>query len=157
MKHVRKAALAACAFSFAAISSPDWSVIDGLSLSVASAEARVGRPLTPVSVAGVSRRHARRAAYGYGVVGAGAAAVGTAAVISATAPYQGWGNSAWTNSYAAQTDPRFGEPNYAHRAYYRQSPYYGYNGWDDYSGRNFIRCAPGSLTKLDDGRMYTCQ
>ena len=27
----------------------------------------------------------------------------------------------------------------------------------DYSGRNFIRCQPGSLTKLDDGQMYRCQ
>jgi hypothetical protein len=31
---------------------------------VASAEARVGRPLTPVSVAGVARRTARRCAVG---------------------------------------------------------------------------------------------
>ncbi len=31
---------------------------------VASAEARVGRPLTPVSVAGVARRTARRCANG---------------------------------------------------------------------------------------------
>ena len=30
-------------------------------------------------------------------------------------------------------------------------------GSEDYSGRNFIRCQPGSLTKLDDGRMYRCQ
>src|SRR5262249_56825196 len=53
----------------------------GVSLSVESAQARVGRPLTPVSVAGVARRQTRRA-YGYGVAGAavGAAAVGAAAV-----------------------------------------------------------------------------
>ena len=35
--------------------------VDGL---VSSAEARVGRPLTPVSVAGVARRSARRCAAG---------------------------------------------------------------------------------------------
>nr|WP_249142137.1 hypothetical protein [Bradyrhizobium diazoefficiens] len=123
-------------------------------MSVGSAEARVGRPLTPVSVAGVSRRHARRAAYGYGygAVGVGAAAVGTAAAVAATAAYPGWGNA-----YAAQTDPYFGQPNYIHRAYYEHSPYYGYNGWTDYSGRNGIKCAPGGMTRLDDGHMYVCQ
>lgn len=41
----------------------DWSIapIPGL---VSSAEARVGRPLTPVSVAGVARRTTRRCAAG---------------------------------------------------------------------------------------------
>ena len=37
----------------------------GLSLSVDKAQARIGRPLTPGSVAGVHRRHHRRA-YHYG-------------------------------------------------------------------------------------------
>jgi hypothetical protein len=46
-----------------------WSQIDGLSLSVESAQARVGRPLTPVSVAGVARRTTRRAVVGGAVVG----------------------------------------------------------------------------------------
>ena len=41
--------------------------------SIDSAQARVGRPLTPMSVAGVHRRVHRRAAVG---VGLGAAAVG---------------------------------------------------------------------------------
>ena len=35
-----------------------------VTLSIDSADARVGRPLTPVSVAGVHRRAYRRAAYG---------------------------------------------------------------------------------------------
>src|SRR6202795_584631 len=81
MKHARKTALAASAFTCAALLSFGWSEQRGLSLSVEKAEARVGRPLTPVSVAGVARRQNRRAAYGAGVVGAGAAAVGTAAAI----------------------------------------------------------------------------
>jgi hypothetical protein len=42
---------------------------------VTSAEARVGRPLTPMSYAGVARRTTRRAV----AVGAGAAAAGAAA------------------------------------------------------------------------------
>ena len=44
---------------------------------VTQAEARVGRPLTPVSVAGVARRQNRRAYYG---AAAGAAAAGAAVV-----------------------------------------------------------------------------
>ena len=44
---------------------------------ISSAEARVGRPLTPVSYAGVARRTTRRA------VAVGAVAVGTAAVVAA--------------------------------------------------------------------------
>jgi hypothetical protein len=38
--------------------------VPGISGIVTSAEARVGRPLTPVSVAGVARRTARRCAAG---------------------------------------------------------------------------------------------
>jgi hypothetical protein len=45
-------------------------------ISIDRADARVGRPLTPLSVAGVNRRVHRRAYYGAAV---GAAAVGTAA------------------------------------------------------------------------------
>jgi hypothetical protein len=59
------AAVVACGVS----GSVDWSKDDGLSLSVESAQARVGRPLTPVSVAGVARRTTRRAVVGGAVVG----------------------------------------------------------------------------------------
>ena len=38
--------------------------VPGISGYVSTAEARVGRPLTPVSVAGVARRSARRCAAG---------------------------------------------------------------------------------------------
>ena len=46
-------------------------------LSVDSADARVGRPLTPVSVAGVHRRAYRRAAYGTAAAYGGYAAYGS--------------------------------------------------------------------------------
>ena len=46
---------------------------DSLALSIQSAEARVGRPATPVSVAGVARRQTRRAVLGGAAVGAAAA------------------------------------------------------------------------------------
>ena len=51
---------------------------DSFALSIQSAEARVGRPATPVSVAGVARRQTRRAVVGGAAVGA--AAAGTACV-----------------------------------------------------------------------------
>jgi hypothetical protein len=56
---------------------------DGQSSLVSSAEARVGRPLTPMSYAGVARRTTRRAV----AVGAGAVAVGAAGAVAAGAYY----------------------------------------------------------------------
>jgi hypothetical protein len=129
-------AIAASTFACAALLSFDCSEQRGLSLSVEKAEARVGRPLTPVSVAGVARRQHRRAAYGAGgmVVGrygggannrgglvggddpgtyAGAAAVGTAAAVAATSP---------TGYYAG--GPYYGGPVRGTRAAY----YGGYAG-----------------------------
>jgi hypothetical protein len=72
---MKKAFLAAAVLAVGTLGSAEWSPGDGLVLSVESAQARVGRPLTPVSVAGVARRTTRR---GGAVVGA--AAVGTACV-----------------------------------------------------------------------------
>jgi hypothetical protein len=51
----------------------DWSPAKMPSLSVNTADARLGRPLTPMSVAGVNRRVHRRAYYG---AAAAAGAVG---------------------------------------------------------------------------------
>jgi hypothetical protein len=164
MKQVSKSAIAIATFACATIVSLSWSEQGGVSLSVQSAQARVGRPLTPMSVAGVSRRHYRRAAYGYGGYGyaAGAAALGAAAAVGtaaavASSPYYGYGSNTWDSSYAAQDDPYYGKPHYAPRAYYGHGPYYGFASWEDYSARNGIKCAPGSTTTLDDGHTYICQ
>jgi hypothetical protein len=75
---IRRALLATAVFAFGTLGSVTWSPSNGLSLSIESAEARVGRPLTPVSVAGVARRTTRRAVVGGAAVGA--AAAGTACV-----------------------------------------------------------------------------
>ena len=48
--------------------------MDGQSSLVSSAEARIGRPLTPMSYAGVARRTTRRAVVGGAVVGGAVAA-----------------------------------------------------------------------------------
>ena len=149
MKLATRSALAASAFACTALLSFGWSEQGGIALSIESAQARVGRPLTPVSVAGVARRQTRRAAYGYGagVVGAGlagAAVVGTAAAVAA-APYYGG-----TGYYS-------GGP-YYRGAGYAGGPYaaYGYPV-QDYATRNGFVCQPGTMTRLDDGRMYPCQ
>jgi hypothetical protein len=117
-----KVAIATTTFACTAFLSVGWSEQRGTSLSIESAQARVGRPLTPVSVAGVARRQNRRAAYGYGagVVGAGvaAAAIGTtAAVAAATSP--------WGYGYGG-----YGYGGYGYGGYYASSP------WGDYECRN---------------------
>jgi hypothetical protein len=54
-----------------------WSTAKAPSVSIDTANARLGRPLTPMSVAGVNRRVHRRAYYGAAAaVGAGAVGYG---------------------------------------------------------------------------------
>jgi hypothetical protein len=65
---LKRAMLAAAVVVCGVSGSIDWTS-EGLSYSVESAQARVGRPLTPVSVAGVARRTTRRAVVGGAVVG----------------------------------------------------------------------------------------
>ena len=72
--NVKTVAIAAGAFACTVLLSLGGSEPGGISISVESAQARVGRPLTPVSVAGVARRQTRRAIYGTAAVGAAAAA-----------------------------------------------------------------------------------
>jgi hypothetical protein len=86
MKHITKAILAGSAFLSAtslSFGAPDRG---GLPLSVASAQARVGHPATPASVAGVTRRHVRHGAYV-----AGATAVGTTAAVRSAYGAYGYG------------------------------------------------------------------
>jgi len=146
MKHVRKAALAATAFTCAALSSFGWSEQGGISLSVEKAQARVGRPLTPMSVAGVARRQTRRGAYGYGAgavgVGLGAAAIGTAAAVGAATSPWGWGGGPYYGSYAAQP-PSMGmmapitSENY--QRYLKNLHDAGYDPKNDYGSNGVIR------------------
>jgi uncharacterized protein (DUF2141 family) len=75
---IKRAFLATAIFALGTLGSVAWSPSGSLSLSIESAQARVGRPLTPVSVAGVARRSTRRAVVGGAAVGA--AAAGTACV-----------------------------------------------------------------------------
>ena len=71
---MKKSSIVACALGAALICaapvSVKWSPAKTLSLSVDTASARIGRPLTPMSVAGVNRRVHRRAYYGAAAAGA---------------------------------------------------------------------------------------
>jgi hypothetical protein len=67
---IKQALLATAVLTVGILVSPWWSPSSGLSLSIESAQARVGRPGTPVSVAGVARRTTRRAVVGGAAVGA---------------------------------------------------------------------------------------
>jgi hypothetical protein len=69
---IKRAFLVSAVFAFGTLGSVEWSPSDGLLLSIESAQARVGRPATPMSVAGVARRTTRRAVVGGAAVGAAA-------------------------------------------------------------------------------------
>jgi hypothetical protein len=131
MKKVRVAAIAVSTFACAAIFSFDWSEQGGISMSVESAQARVGRPLTPVSAAGVARRQTRRGVYGAGV--AGAAVVGTAAAVAA-APY--YGSGYYTGG------PYYGRAGYAGGPYYGRA---GYAGGPYYQGTAYSTGGPSPV------------
>ncbi|HXX50405.1 MAG TPA: hypothetical protein VEI98_03830 [Xanthobacteraceae bacterium] len=71
MKTLTALGIAAAAALFcAAPVSVHWSPAKAPSLSVDTASARLGHPLTPMSVAGVNRRVNRRAYYGAAAAGA---------------------------------------------------------------------------------------
>ena len=154
MKHtsLRTIAMATSAFTCATLLSFSWSEQGGVSLSVESAQARIGRPLTPLSGAGVARRQYRRAAYGYGagVVGAGlaAGAIGAAAV-AATSPYGYYGGGPYVGTGWG---------------YYGGGPYAG-TGWDYYGGypggyyggyanRSYVTGRPTLVPRYYGGRYY---
>ena len=132
-----KSALAASIVACTASFSFGWSEQGGISLSVESAQARVGRPLTPVSVAGVARRQARRAVYGAEFAGAVAVVqrpqIGRLGTCSALAYAYSYVFFTGTVVYALVNDTK------------------------DYATLNGFVCHPGSLTKLDNGRYYRCQ
>jgi hypothetical protein len=107
---------------------------------LSEAEARIGRPLTPLSVAGVARRTTRRAVAA-GAIGYGAYAAG------------GYGYSDY-----------YGTPGYTNYGY---SGYYappGYSGYASTGGRDDAYCAsryrsydPASGTYLGyDGARHSC-
>ncbi len=169
MKQMRltKLAIAGSTVACAALFSFSWSEQHGVSLSVESAQARVGRPLTPMSVAGVNRRQNRRAAYGYGagVVGAGvagAAALGTAAAVATNS---GWASNPYYYSgagnygYSCVSSYRGGGPSYyggalGANAYYPASTASASTGW--YITPNGMACTSGTVVIGANGLPFRC-
>ena len=96
-----------------------WSQ-NNVTVSLDSAEARIGRPLTATSVAGVSRRVHRRT-YRRAAVYAGAAGAGGYGLGSY---YGGYGYPAY--SYSAPSAPSYGT-GYGYRSYYGGYGYPGYS------------------------------
>ncbi len=76
---IKRIMLAAAVLVCGVLASIEWHRGSGVTLSVDTAQARVGRPLTPVSGAGVARRTTRRAVVGGAAVG-GAVVVAPACV-----------------------------------------------------------------------------
>jgi hypothetical protein len=159
---LKKLAIACPTVVCATVLSFGWSEQRGASLSVESAQARVGRPLTPVSVAGVARRQNRRAAYGYGYGAgvAGAAAVGTAAAVAATSPEGGWGSGPYYTGAGYPGRPYDTGPGYttggealgANASY--AAPTAGPGGW--YITPNGMACTSGTLVMGANGLPFLC-
>jgi hypothetical protein len=143
---VRTVVIASSTFACATLLSFSWSEQRGVSLSVESAQARIGRPLTPLSVAGVARRNYRRAAYGYGagVVGAGlaAGAIGVAAG-AATSPYGYYGGGRYVGTgwgyYGGYPGYYSG---YGYPGYYGSYAAGGYPGYYGYANRSYVTGRP---------------
>jgi hypothetical protein len=169
--HLMKLAIAGSTVACATLFSFSWSEQRGVSLSVESVQARVGRPLTPMSVAGVSRRQNRRAGYGYGagVVGAGvagAAALGTAAAVAATSPNWGWGSGpyytgAGNYGYTGVSPSRGGSSpsyyggGYAANAYYPAPAAGPIDGWY-IAPSGGMACTSGALITGANGLPFRC-
>jgi hypothetical protein len=104
-----------------------------VTLSLNSAEARLGRPLTPLSVAGVHRRAYRRAVYGtaaaYGV-GSYYGATGHPGYNYGSYGYPAYGYGSYGSGYSGYGHGSYasGYPGYGYRSLYGYAGY-GYGGW----------------------------
>jgi hypothetical protein len=113
--------------------SPQWSQ-KTVTLSLDSAEARIGRPLTATSIAGVSRRVHRRA-YRRAVYGAAVAGVGGYGYYGYSSPaYSSYSAPYSYSSYSAPYGYSYSAPySYSGPYSYYQRPYFGlYGGWRFY-------------------------
>ena len=108
---VGAALLAAAPFSL------QWSQ-KTVALSLDSADARIGRPLTPLSIAGVHRRAYRRAVYGAAAYGVGSY-YGASGYPGYSYSSYGYPASGYGSYYAYAGYPGYGYGNYGYRPGYR--------------------------------------
>ena len=149
-----KLAIACSTVACATMLSFGWSEQRGVSLSIESAQARVGRPLTPMSVAGVARRQNRRAAYGYGyygdpnnsggLVGGDDPGVGGGFGRVSYGPTGAWGTGwgGW-GTQASYAGPAYAGPAYA-----------GASGW--YLKGGVMACTSGMWVTGGNGLPFRC-
>jgi len=132
---------------------------------LSQAEARIGRPLTPLSVAGVARRTTRRAVAA-GALGYGAYAVGRYGYSSYYGT-PGYTNYGYSDYYGTPGYTNYGYSGYYGTPGYTNSGYSDYYGAPDYAssgGRDDAYCAsryrsydPASGTYLGyDGARHPC-
>jgi hypothetical protein len=119
---VGAALLAAAPFSL------QWSQ-KTVALSLDSADARIGRPLTPLSIAGVHRRAYRRAVYGAAAYGVGSyyGAYGYPGYSYGSYGYPAYGYRSYASGYGYGSYAS----GYGHRSLYAFAGYpgYAYGGW----------------------------
>jgi hypothetical protein len=106
-----------------------------VTLSLDSADARLGRPLTPMSVAGVHRRAYRRAVYGAAAYGVGSyyGASGYPGYSYGRYGYPAYGYGSYASGYGyGYGSYASGYRGYGYRSLYATAagyPGYGYGGW----------------------------
>ena len=175
-----KVAIAASTFTFATLLSFGWCEQRGVSLSVESAQARIGRPLTPhalpalrvattgglrtatVPVWSVLAWRPARTMAAMALAAITALMAVTLVAITALTPLAAILAAITAATRTAATSPdgqrcfratTAGETS----ALRSEVVSYGYSGWDDYQARNGIVRAPGTLVKADNGLTYPCQ
>ena len=89
-----------------------------VTLSLDSADARIGRPLTPLSVAGVHRRAYRRAVYGTAAYGVGSY-YGASGYPGYSYSSYGYPASGYGSYYASAGYPGYSYGSYGYRPGYR--------------------------------------
>jgi hypothetical protein len=109
---VGAALLAAAPFSL------QWSQ-KTVTLSLDRADARLGRPLTPMSVAGVNRRVHRRAAYGAAAAYGAGSYYGASGYPGYSYSSYGYPASGYGSYYASAGYPGYGYGSYGYRPGYR--------------------------------------
>jgi hypothetical protein len=107
--------------------SPRLSPTGAISLSLDKAAARVGRPFTPMSVAGVHRRAYRRGYGGWGPAAGVGLGLGALAAGAAAASSYGYNSYPYAGSY--------GPTYYGSNTYYSSPSYYGSNAY--YGGGSY--------------------
>jgi hypothetical protein len=105
-----------------------WTTTSPLSSLVTQAEARIGRPWTPLSVAGVARRHYRRAVVAGAVVAGGALAAGYGYGYGTGDPYYSYASSYPYAGYGYGY-PYRGTYGYQSYSYPYSFASYGRRGW----------------------------